>query len=90
MQEPVHIIANSRQEKLDSASRINYAKIYTIDHNLKAYDFGEVDSSYYERFIDQYDAVQDELKIKARRARRSSTSKSQHAERQVSFASESE
>lgn len=32
----------TRSEKLDPNSRINFNKIYTIEHNVKVYEFGEV------------------------------------------------
>jgi hypothetical protein len=29
-------------EKMDKMSRVNFAKIYTVEHNVKVYDFGQV------------------------------------------------
>jgi hypothetical protein len=31
----IRVKANSRQEKLDPLSRINFSKIYTVEHNVK-------------------------------------------------------
>ena len=35
----------SPREKLDPTSRINYAKVYTIEYNVKVYFIGKIHSS---------------------------------------------
>lgn len=42
MRDPVKVVALNPQDKMDPMSRINFAKPYTIEHNLKVYDFGWV------------------------------------------------
>jgi hypothetical protein len=42
MLKAIRVEPHSRQEKLDSLSRINFSKIYTVEHNVKVYDFGDV------------------------------------------------
>lgn len=44
----IRITPKSRSEKLDSMSRINFAKMYTIEHNVKVYNFGDV----HDNFVD--------------------------------------
>ncbi|KAE9363767.1 hypothetical protein N431DRAFT_118062 [Stipitochalara longipes BDJ] len=39
---PIKVDINDPSEKLDPLSRLNYAKIYTIEHNVKVYFFGRV------------------------------------------------
>lgn len=38
----IRIVPRSKQEKLAKESRVNFAKIYTVEHNVKVYDFGDV------------------------------------------------
>jgi hypothetical protein len=38
----IRVSPKSRMEKLDPLSRINFGKIYTVEHNVKVYDFGDV------------------------------------------------
>jgi len=33
--EPIKVISKSPRHKLESSSRLNYAKIYTVEHNVK-------------------------------------------------------
>jgi hypothetical protein len=42
MMQGIRVAPRSRQDKLDPLSRINFAKIYTVEHNVKVYDFGDV------------------------------------------------
>ena len=42
MLKSIRVNAKSRQDKLNVLSRINFAKIYTVEHNVKVYDFGNV------------------------------------------------
>lgn len=39
---PIRVDTNDRTETLDSMSRVNFAKVYTIEHNVKVLDFGYV------------------------------------------------
>ncbi|KAM3068126.1 hypothetical protein ACMFMG_011175 [Clarireedia jacksonii] len=42
MKQPVKVIPNGPQHKLDSASRLNYAKVYTVEHNVKVWFIGHL------------------------------------------------
>lgn len=42
------------KEKLDKMSRLNYRKIYTVEHNVKVRDFGEVHKDYEERLVSNF------------------------------------
>ncbi|KAF2843245.1 hypothetical protein M501DRAFT_905314, partial [Patellaria atrata CBS 101060] len=42
MREPIRVKQNVKYEKMDPMSRVNFAKIYTVEHNVKVYDFGNV------------------------------------------------
>jgi hypothetical protein len=44
MRSPIRVKATRKSDRLDEMSRINYAKIYTVEHNVKVYDFGQVHS----------------------------------------------
>lgn len=39
---PVQIIGHSKRDKLSSKSRVNYAKIYTVEHNVKVLFVGKI------------------------------------------------
>lgn len=40
--------------KLDPASRLNYAKVYTVEHNVKVHFIGQVAKSYEQKVVDDY------------------------------------
>ncbi|KAF2104189.1 hypothetical protein NA57DRAFT_70406 [Rhizodiscina lignyota] len=42
MQPPIKVTPRSKGDKMDPMSRINYNKIYPVEHNVKVYDFGTV------------------------------------------------
>ncbi|KAF1998971.1 hypothetical protein P154DRAFT_390063, partial [Amniculicola lignicola CBS 123094] len=42
MGDPIQVIANKKWEKLDVLSRVNFRKIYTVEHNVKVNAFGQV------------------------------------------------
>ncbi|KAI5362499.1 hypothetical protein Slin15195_G061560 [Septoria linicola] len=48
---------NKPREKLDPVSRINFAKIHTIQHNIKVKDFGMVHPRCKAALMDQFTAV---------------------------------
>ncbi|KAE9367987.1 hypothetical protein N431DRAFT_548269 [Stipitochalara longipes BDJ] len=45
-------------EKLDPASRINYAKVYTIEYNVKVFFIGKVYSKHLHRVLGDYQSTQ--------------------------------
>jgi len=38
----IRVKGNTKNDVLDGKSRINFGKMYTIEHNCKVYDFGDV------------------------------------------------
>lgn len=42
--DPICVNTDNREDKLDQLSRIDYGKVYTIEHNVKVQAFGEVRS----------------------------------------------
>jgi hypothetical protein len=42
LKKPIRVKLNSRREKLRPESRINFAKIYTVEHNVKVSFIGEI------------------------------------------------
>jgi hypothetical protein len=41
---------------MDPMARLNYAKIYTVEHNVKVYDFGIVHEDYLDTFKHQFNS----------------------------------
>ena len=41
----IRVNANNN-DVLDTMSRINFGKIYTVEHNVKVFDFGQVDNNF--------------------------------------------
>jgi uncharacterized protein DUF6590 len=50
----IRILPNSRGERLDRMARIDFSRTYTVDHKIKAYDFGSVDPPFLQRLHDQW------------------------------------
>jgi hypothetical protein len=46
MLSPIRVKPVKRIDKLDKMSRLNYAKVYNVEHNVKVYDFGVVHEGY--------------------------------------------
>jgi hypothetical protein len=42
MMTPIRVAPKKKDGKLDVMSRINFARIYTVEDNVKVYDFGDV------------------------------------------------
>jgi len=42
MMTSIRVVPKLKSDKLDSMSRVNFAKIYTVEHNVKVYNFGNV------------------------------------------------
>jgi hypothetical protein len=55
--EPIRVIPKTPRDKLDSESRLNYAKIYTVEHNVKVYFVGEIAPESKRRLIIDFDAA---------------------------------
>ena len=57
MMEPIGVKATVHGERLDKMSRINFGKIYTVEHNVKVYDFGNVKPSSIRLFVLNFEKV---------------------------------
>jgi hypothetical protein len=57
MRPPIRVKQKTHEEKLDIMSRLNYRKIYTVEHNVKVRDFGEVHKNYKERLVSNFHAA---------------------------------
>lgn len=55
--EPIKMVPDTHRDKLDLASRINYAKIYTVEHNVKVHFIGRLDKSSRRKFMTDFDLV---------------------------------
>ena len=44
-------------ERLDPMSRLNFSRIYTLEKNVKVYDFGRIDPHYHHLFVSQFKDV---------------------------------
>jgi hypothetical protein len=42
MLDSIRAVSIKKSDTMHKMSRINYAKIYTVEHNVKVYDFGKV------------------------------------------------
>jgi hypothetical protein len=45
MMSSIRVHARDRKEKMFDESRVNFGKMYTVEHNVKVYDFGDVHKS---------------------------------------------
>ncbi|KAF2179462.1 hypothetical protein K469DRAFT_497627, partial [Zopfia rhizophila CBS 207.26] len=45
MGRPIRVIPHRPYDKLDPLSRINFVKLYTVEHSVKVYHFGNVDQT---------------------------------------------
>jgi len=61
VKKPVRVICTSNKEKLDVASRVNYSKLYTVEHNLKVCFIGEIDKAHEHRI---FTAVENTLEVR--------------------------
>lgn len=57
MMEPIGVKTTVHGERLDKMSRINFGKIYTVEHNVKVYDFGNVKPSCIRLFVLNFEKV---------------------------------
>ncbi|KAH7416793.1 hypothetical protein BKA64DRAFT_277194 [Cadophora sp. MPI-SDFR-AT-0126] len=55
--EPIKIDIRLPSEKLDPLSRLNYAKVYTVEHNVKVNFIGEVNRRYEQKVVLDYNAT---------------------------------
>jgi hypothetical protein len=57
MLSPVSVKPRDPRDKIHPCSRINYAKVYTVEHSVKVYDFGDVRSNYVSTLEEQWKYV---------------------------------
>ncbi|RAL64210.1 hypothetical protein DID88_002102 [Monilinia fructigena] len=60
---PVKVIPESKRHSLDSASRINYAKVYTVEYNVKVWFIGHVDRDSESTVKESYDQAHPPLNL---------------------------
>lgn len=51
------MVSYSAREKLDKTSRMNYAKVYTVEHNVKVYFIGEIYSKDWNILVEDYNRI---------------------------------
>ena len=56
MGDPIRVKPKNAWEKLDPISRVNFLKIYTVEHNVKVNDFGYVDKDEEWKLITQFNS----------------------------------
>jgi hypothetical protein len=54
---PIQVIPKTPRDKLEKESRINYAKIYTVEHNVKVHFIGHVAPSSQHKLVADFDAT---------------------------------
>ena len=54
---PIQVLPKTSRDKLAPECRINYAKIYTVEHNVKVAFFGKISKDSERRFIVDFDSV---------------------------------
>lgn len=52
---PIQVTPKSPRDKLDPMSRINYAKIYTVEHNVKVCFIGQIAPSSEKQLMEDFD-----------------------------------
>jgi hypothetical protein len=50
----IRVIGSAPYHKMDERSRVNFMKVYTVEHNVKVEDFGNVDPAYEPRLLNQF------------------------------------
>ena len=46
MLEPIRVVPKYKTEELDPMSRVNFVRLYTVEHNTKVKEFGSVHRDY--------------------------------------------
>ena len=54
---PIQVEPRTPRDKLEPESRINYAKIYTVEHNVKVLFVGRIAGNSERRFMTDFDAT---------------------------------
>lgn len=59
MQPSIRVKPRTRSDRMDEMSRVNFAKIYTVEHNVKVFEFGDVRPEFMKRLLKNFVAVWD-------------------------------
>lgn len=51
---PIRVRPKKKMENLDPMARVNFGKLYTVEHNVKVYDFGDVHKDHIRIFTAQW------------------------------------
>jgi hypothetical protein len=54
MMPEIRVRAKRKGDKLDKMSRIDFSRMYTVEHNVKVYDFGDVHKDYLDKLIQHW------------------------------------
>jgi hypothetical protein len=54
---PIRVNPKTPRDKLEPESRINYAKIYTVEHNVKVWFIGQISKNSQRRLMTDFDAT---------------------------------
>jgi hypothetical protein len=54
MMPEIRVKAKRKGDKLDRMSRIDFSRMYTVEHNVKVYDFGDVHKDYLDKLIQHW------------------------------------
>lgn len=56
MGEPIRVIGHNAWDKMDPMSRVNFLKLYTVEHYVKVHPFGYVDPAHEWKLIAQFNS----------------------------------
>ena len=57
MRSPIKVVPNSRSVELDNSSQIDYSRVYTVEHNVRVYEFGKVAPEDMAKFLQNFENV---------------------------------
>lgn len=60
MRSSIRVVRLNKEDRLDDRSRINYGKMYTVEHNVKVYNLGDVHKDYLQELRESWKSVLDE------------------------------
>jgi hypothetical protein len=58
----IRIKKTERNYHLNKMARIDFSRIYTVEHDVEAYDIGEVEKTYQERLLSQWVSTPEKTK----------------------------
>lgn len=53
--DPIRVQPKTPRDKLEPVSRINYAKIYTVEHNVKVFFIGHIPTTFRNKLMTDFD-----------------------------------